>query len=101
MCMPSFSTASFEHHFPRKEFGTHRRNPAQQLIAVFFVFVRKLLPRPPEILSRRLLSFPNQSRVCEARNAATNGKPSQTSRALKCARHDLDPIFFLDGQQTN
>src|SRR6266849_4880521 len=37
--VPPFATAPFEHEFAGKKLGTYWRNPAQQFIAVLFVFV--------------------------------------------------------------
>jgi len=99
--MPSFAAASFQHRFPIAEFGTHRRKPAQQFIAILLILMRKLLPGPTKVFGRCLLSGAHLCQISEARNSTTNGKGPETPRTRQLAGDNFNPIFFLNRFQMN
>src|SRR5256714_6635059 len=53
--MPTLAAAAFEHDLVFEETGLDGRNPAQKLLRVPLVLLRKVLPLPAEALSSRRL----------------------------------------------
>src|SRR5687767_11271306 len=70
----AFTTACVEHDFAFEEFRRYRRKPSQELIAIFIVTLRKVLPLKREAFSRRDFFGLELGEIRKAGNAANNRK---------------------------
>ena len=89
----TFPASAFEHNFPSHELRTHRCDPIEELLFVFLVIVRKLLPRPAETVGRGPLLFLDLGQFGKARNSPNNRKTFRARGTLKFAGQNLNAFF--------
>ena len=68
--MTAFAAAAFENDFIFEKFGFDRLQPAEKLLVVFFVFLRKMRPLPAEIFGSFGFVLLDFRQIGKTRNAA-------------------------------
>ena len=95
--VPPFTAASFEHNLVVDELWRNRSNPAEKLLFILCVVMRKLCPRPAELVGGRLLIVLNVLQVSKAWDAARDGERLGAGSTSQEAVDYFDSLLFANG----
>jgi hypothetical protein len=92
--MPLFAAAAFQYDFVLEKFGPHGRDPSEEFLVVLLILVRKLLPRPTELICGSLLVSFDIFQIGKTGNTAKYLERAFALQALQLTRHDLNALGF-------
>src|SRR6202171_4478936 len=93
-CMPALAASTFENDLVLKKLWPYRRDPAEELMCIELVGVRKVLPLPAKAFGSRCFVCFQSFTADKARYAASNWKGRFTGNAGQPPLHDL--LTFSD-----